>query len=95
MAPFEQQRGFLQSVYPLRDDSTDELRIDERANQKVRKDNKHADRDYYGDDSDYSDDYSATSTTAVTLTPASATPTSLSVSLSSTIQPPLSLVCFR
>jgi len=86
MAPFE-QRGFLQSVYPLRDDSADELRIEERSKQRVNKDNKHADRDYYGDDSDYSDDYSVASTTVVTSTPASETSTSLSVSLSSTIQP--------
>lgn len=93
MAPFELHRGFLRGVYPLRDNSMDELGIDERHNQKGNKDNKHAARDSNGDDSDYSDDYPVAATTDATSTSVSATPTSLIASLSPTTQPPPSLVC--
>lgn len=93
MAPFEQRREFLHRVYPLRDDSIDELRIEEISNQNGNKDNKHSYRDIYGDDPNYSDNYPVAATTAAISTPVSATSTSSIVYGSRTTQPPSSSVC--
>jgi hypothetical protein len=93
MAPFEQHQEFLRVLYPLRDDSIDELRIEKRSGQKGNKNYKHADRDFFGRDSDYSDEYLVAAATPATSTPAPTTPTSLIAPLSPTTQAPPSLVC--
>jgi hypothetical protein len=91
MAPFK-QREFLQSAYPFRDDSMDELGIEERSEQRGNKDNKHADRDFSGDDSSYFDDYPMAATTSAISPSALAAPTSSIIYGSRTTQPPASSV---
>jgi hypothetical protein len=91
MAPFEHQREALHSVHPLRDDSMDELRIEERSYQKGSMDNKHDNIDFYGNYQNYFDDYPLPTTAAATSTSASVTPTSSIVYGSRTTQLPSSV----
>lgn len=94
MAPFEQLREILHSVYSLQDDSMDEPRIEERSYQTGNKENKHADRGFFGNNPSYLEDY-ASATPAATTSPALATPSSSIVYGSHTTQLPPSSVCHK